>query len=321
MMKKLLFWVVGVMCVTCAWADAELTLADVQRGPHTYKIDRRKYVSASQKLQVPFRHTLRIAMGKNVCSATMAGGDIVTAQHCVVNNRRGFEFETTDGSRFSLQNVDILMSDKSYDKVKGADWAVFRVATDDGQRKYIENNSVDYANVFDYMGADLYSIGYGGMKILSDQEIAYYRQQYVKFLKEYRTADGGQMKPGILKRELGRVEKDDGIDMAELYGWFFGLRTGNGESGVPQEWFQDADKLKYSMCKNTARRAERDAFVGLDCQGWGGNSGGGLFVIDKAGRAKIVGVASTAYSVVGGYDHGKMYRFINASEIEKEINK
>lgn len=31
MMKKLLSWVAGVMCVTCAWADAELTLADVQK--------------------------------------------------------------------------------------------------------------------------------------------------------------------------------------------------------------------------------------------------------------------------------------------------
>lgn len=38
MMKKLLFWVVGVVCVTCAWADTELTLADVQRGPHTYSV-------------------------------------------------------------------------------------------------------------------------------------------------------------------------------------------------------------------------------------------------------------------------------------------
>lgn len=38
MMKQLLFWVVGVMCVMCAWADAELTLADVQRGPHTYSV-------------------------------------------------------------------------------------------------------------------------------------------------------------------------------------------------------------------------------------------------------------------------------------------
>ena len=38
MMKKLLSLVVGVMCVTCAWADVELTLADVQRGPHTYSV-------------------------------------------------------------------------------------------------------------------------------------------------------------------------------------------------------------------------------------------------------------------------------------------
>lgn len=252
---------------------------------NTHTIDKRQYVSRDN---APFSAVvgLKYANGKNWCSGTLtADGIVVTAKHCIYGEGTGYEqlgdlyINHKDAGdvgvkRRTSSGVDIYANDR-YNNTY--DWALLVPKKDikSTVRVSTANNNVT---------ADVINVGYGGLKILSDQEIRTIRTQYAKWLNH--------MSGTNMANQSG-----EDLDTQSGFGSQFVYEIKNGKiSGVSRDTFNDTHRLKASYCRATASNKQQNT---KGCQGWGGNSGGSVFV-KQDNKWYLYGIHISGYNDITG---------------------
>ena len=256
-----------------------------------FKIDRRCYVTDEQKQQSPFNATVALVRdkGKIYCTGAIIkeddGNYLITAKHCLDSDEDGvlttnLNIRLQDGQQLT---VDKLTNTGSYDTKTGqntyGDWAFFKINEQDvpyverttkkkgtvGRLQALkENISIhglkDSVTNFDASKRfDVYVVGYGALEIMSDQDIHKFKERYADTLKENNIQDEAFNKEQVIyssKQAFKAVLQDEK----------FSKEWGNLFSNK---------KLVVSACKYSANGFE------VNCQSWGGNSGGPIFDQDN----------------------------------------
>lgn len=298
-MKKFLIVLFCVLSVNVVFAGDHCT------DPDKYTIDKRCYVTDEQKQEKPYNAVVGFigGYGGMVCTGTIVkSGDklfVYTAKHCV-GKRSESSIRLTDGT-ITVANV---LSKGNYttffairDDFKGwdsenpnGDWAILG----------LEIQGAPYVNLSSYPSDEnAISLGYGQLKVMSDQEIADFKDKYIYFLETedspyvvYDEEKQDYVPEGKMKVTLENKSQyglmDDGILTINGY-----VRHFLDKVDFDRDLFDDNDKLKVSYCKYNSNGES------MGCQGWQGDSGGGLF--DSNGD--IMGIRSSGKPVLGGNDH------------------
>ena len=265
---SLLFFVSAV-----AMADDHCT------NPNEYTIDRRCYVTDEQKTQKPYSAVVGVLGPNNInnCTGTIVKENdaiyMYTARHCI---RHKINYNNIDDLtvKVKLQNGMIFKVEQS-EVSDRKDLAIYKFYLKD--KNAVKNIAITKTNNDDsedavYSGVRL--VGYGALKIMSDEEISDFKKAYEKYLRE----TVGE------KYMLEKHDERGGINV----NWV----------SMSNEWPElsnDMDKLKESVCEYSARQG------GVGCQGWHGNSGGPILDQDN----RIMAVFSTGYDTIGGEQHAR----------------
>ena len=140
---------------------------------------------------------------------------------------------------------------------------------------------------------DAFSVGYGALKIMSDKEIQDFRTAYFKWLK---------------KNNLNDLD-DWGVGIWDPWQYKPQIRTAASSISTHNEYVQkflsthprlldtdDTSELKLSKCEYNFTYDKEVA-----CQGWGGNSGGGIF--NRYGA--VIGIHTRGSQEIGGIEHAE----------------
>ena len=274
-----------------------VVLADACTDPENYTIDKRCYVTEEQKQEKPYNAVVALLDNHDriYCTGTIVNnGDILylyTAKHCTdVNGNNmpdsdlliSLQDGTTDFAEISkVGNYDI-----DADKKFSGDFAIYKLHSDsypyvlisDKPRIGVGPLTANY---------DARLVGYGKLKIMSDNEIEEYKQKYIKHLQDEKgvKSEGTEAKYGFydggIYHSMGNPYVVNFLeDMAKNNWWYY------------NDIFQNYE-LKVSKCKYSSNGKK------INCQAWGGNSGGPIFDAD----GKIMGIVTRSSTMVGGKHH------------------
>ena len=274
---SLLFFVSAV-----AMADDHCT------NPNEYTIDRRCYVTDEQKTQKPYSAVARIDIEEigAYCTGTIVKEKdgtpyLFTAKHCVY--RPFLDGKSVDTVKIKLEKDNIEYEATKYAcgnyfgswKTYGGDWAVYKLSED--KKEDFLKIAVEKTNKSPNGKYSARLVGYGALKIMSDEEIRDFKQSYIEHLKR--------------KKETVDFTADDnrGVSVSNEF----------LEQEMPN-LIDDHTALKVSFCQYGPNN-------GIGCQGWFGNSGGPVF--DDGGKIMAI-VSRAGYSAIGGKDHADI--IINA---------
>ena len=326
MRKNFVFFLMLFTPVVC------FGLGDACNSPTEYTVDKRCYVTDMQKQTRPFNAVVGLINedGDIYCTGTIVKLKdslyIFTAAHCTdldgdglptntirvkLQDNRFFEVNRFINSDYFVVDDDPVI--QSYLRGFQKDWAVYKFQNVENVPFVSPTNQLDIDVFstfrFDY---DALDVGYGALKIMSNQDIEDFKQSYVKFLKE-QSLPSGEIRDKIntafdgvvdtieayrlneqnisphQKSELG-FTSEGGISTRSVAVMIF-LAT---NKDLYERLFKDNDKLKVSYCKYQSSGSEKN------CQGWNGNSGGGLF--DSSGN--LMGIHTRGSEVIGGTSHG-----------------
>jgi hypothetical protein len=281
--------------------------ADACTNPNEYTIDKRCYVTEEQKKEKPYISVVGIMDNEDAiyCTGTVILDQndelsIYTAKHCTDVNQDNVY---GDNLRFITQNGDIITGrykkigdyDVSLNEYVTGDWAIYSI--DNIQKNILSTNITNNKRIYIKIPLINYSynrtydarlIGYGALKIMSDQEIKEIKQKYINYLQKNN-----------LKQPKYEIE-EDGIMFIHDASIGFLKYLLEQETNYYQTIF--ADKiLKVSYCKIASMGGLQD------CKGWGGNSGGGVF--DDEGN--MMGIVTRGGSGIGGNVHARIGGAIN----------
>jgi len=280
---------------------------------HEYKTDKRCYVTDKQKQQKPYNATVRVKVPDTtlLCTGTIVNEDdelfVYTAKHCTIpkgevsvsadsitimleNGVSGYVSKYQVGDFYYL-NKEHESNDKGKkDANTSGDLAIYSVPKTFANQ--IGDKYVEISNKFKWKikswnsEYDARLLGYGNLKIMSDKEIDDFKQKYVDYLKNQKDIDAKSTEPkyGFSNGGVYIYNKYVGDFLNYM------LRTNNG---YYKDIFNDSSQLKVSYCKYSS-----DGYK-IDCQAWGGNSGGGIF--DENGN--IMAIHTRGKKNIGGSDH------------------
>lgn len=306
-MKKLFLFPLALCLVPAlSWAEN-----DSCSYPEQYTVDKRCYVTETQKNEKPYNSVVAFVfpwaegsdpkfLNDSDCTGTVIKMDnklyVFTAKHCVRDYRGNansyMTVMTQDGDRFQININNSSQTKLGTSSVIGAyigalsggDWAIYSVPD---EYKHIASTGISQ-EPRKSRAHDARVVGYGGLKVMSDAEIKEYKRRYIQYLKEEKGSfvavlgKGAMYYPG-----LGSVRATD-------YNTFVGYLCDTDVSYY-EDLFEDNRRLKVSKCKYT------DVGIMPGCQVWGGNSGGGVF--DNDGNLMAIMIAGTPF--IGGYRHAK----------------
>ena len=319
--------------------------ADHCTNPSEYTIDKRCYVTDTQKQQRPYNAVVGITRPEPVsilsfikytnCTGTIARWDyghgparngpqdsglyLFTAKHCTDNDNDGqpdktLHIKLQNGDKYDATLVAVGDYNINDDSNFSGDWAIYRLPGDPFQEStdpYIANvhkNMRQYTggtetwNGIPWIYADsdaitrdgrpISLIGYGCLTIMSDNEIAKLRQNYIKRLEQAGITDMSYENTGLTD--------DGGIDLSKK------------AAAVVKSMFEERqvfhdNQLKVSKCFFRNRNNL--------CQGWSGNSGDPL--IDNSDR--LVGILTRGGNSIGGADHAQSAGYIS-EDFDKYTN-
>jgi len=287
----------------CLLLPMELSAVDHCTDPRQYTVDRRCYVPDSVKDTKPYSAVVALIDDTKFvfCSGTIVqdedgGVFLYTAKHCADMNKDGvltknITFRLYNGKKY---DVTVNKNDCTYGKYNtqtkagtSGDWLMCRLKVTDIP---MINRTGKYRFGIDPFVPkyDVKLVGFGALKVMSDQEIQKFKQKYIEYLSERRIhLNGTESKYGW--------RQDGGLWIENDYVKDFITMLSKKEPKYYRDIFKDTDDLKVSGCEySTVGKA-------YNCQGWGGNSGGGIF--DKNGN--IVGIHTRGLKVVGGTGHAE----------------
>ena len=310
-MKKyiLISWLLFVPFISMA--------ADHCTNPTEYTIDRRCYVTDKQKQQKPYNAVVEVLNLKwkstVVCTGTIAKWNrgvtrkdsldwnnllyLFTAKHCTDHNGDGMpdkslRIKLQNGDKFDVTLVGTGDYDINKDNNEYGDWAVYSLPVDlikDPSGQYHINmiSAENMENKISWVYADsdgirdgrnIRLIGYGSLKIMSDEEIKKFKQKYVDFLKENHITNVSYENTGLTDDGGVNLSKFAVVGPLPFSARYYDDLFGDKELKISSCYFKD----EYSQC-----------------QGWSGNSGGPM--IDNLNR--LVGILTRGISYIGGRDH------------------
>ena len=182
------------------------------------------------------------------------------------------------------------------------DWAIYSLEKTDlpyvdlstvESRRYIDGNTItNWLEDWGYYDQDVRLIGYGVLKIMSDTEIKEFKRKYIAYLRTHRDikAKGTETEYGFENGGIYAFQGKGGNEY--VIEFLMNLKYGE-EKDYYYTTFKQENVLKESKCEYTAKG------VAKNCQGWGGNSGGGIF--DKSGN--LMAIHTRGNYIVGGPNH------------------
>ena len=278
-----------------AWANDHCT------NPSAYTIDKRCYVTAEEKAQKPYNTT--VALIDHTDNTPMCTGTIIriqdmlvvyTAAHCIVFDEHKAEKITIrlqDGREFiaSYNNSgnfvlppETEMTEEELEEWmiehNPHDWAIYNIP----EQYY---NNIPYTLITNnYHSNALHNatvVGYGSLKIMSDNDIKDFKQKYIDYLNgRPQNDDYGFVNDNIAT--------NDPVVLNFLY---------EHQSDISDVIFNDNIKLKQSKCEYGGE------FNAKNCQAWGGNSGGPVYDNNN----HIMGIVTLVYPFIGDTQHANMY--------------
>ncbi len=268
--------------------------ADSCTNPSAYTVDRRCYVTDAQKKVKPYNAVVSVG---DWCTGTIVRENdknyVYTAKHCTGVKNGGLP---VDELNFTMQNGATFVGKRNnvgtYDIENGerywGDWAIYTVPSGEKDVPYVEiSNYAKFgrgALSYDYSARD---IGYGALKIMSDEEIRVFKRKYSDWLSD-REGDF----PPESTDDYGMSSYDGGIYTYSTMPQRFLSELSENYPEYHSGLFKDK-KLKVSYCEYNSVGAKKN------CQGWGGNSGGGIF--DDNGN--IMAIHTRGNGVIGGEHH------------------
>ena len=168
--------------------------------PKEYTVDRRCYVTDKQKQQKPYNAVVALIdeNGEIYCTGTLAAftgwsksstipRNLITARHCVKDSVKELTVRLQDGREFSVSPKEMsdldLSSRNAWNLFEARkDWAIYSFygptsVFSEISPVYIKNQDIP-------VGAEISVVGYGALKIMSDIEIAEFKQKYLEHLKQ-----------------------------------------------------------------------------------------------------------------------------------------
>ncbi len=267
--------------------------------PSEYTIDRRCYVTDEQKQVKPYNAVVAIvdtdtpyvldmhSYHSKYCSGTIVQNNgqlyVYTARHCVTSVENGAVDERIairlhDGRVLDANKYQVGNFDYDQEQTWGNDWAVYKIVN--------ASADIPYVGMSVMPSLDVRSLGYGVLKVMSDQDLWAFKQNYLEYLyknpSKMISNDLGFRGEGVYLYNDTVLEFVQQLDYAYRKDVF-----GNNE-------------LKVSECKYDLTNQP------VGCQGWDGDSGGGLFDVD----GNLVAIQSIGAACIGGGDHGKATDYI-----------
>lgn len=279
----------------------------------TYTFDKRKYINAWSS--EPYSYVLKMQLktgGSPFCTANMVAGKIVTAKHCVVNkNLKDISFTTSDGRKLCAVSGTLGQYVEGQASTYNGDWAVLEPCSKD--KEYVKKNSLSLFGEkvpVSVAPSKVSYLGFGALKIMSDEEIEQFKQAYYSFVY-----DNAKDKPEKDKKTFvakATANRNSSVQLNKTTGQRF-LRNMN-KYGVNPNILKDTNNLKESVCATNKDPNKTNLLKNLKCQSWGGDSGGGLYMIgfakDTYGNISkearfiyFVGIHTRGSRQIGGTGH------------------
>lgn len=279
--------------------------ADHCTNPSEYTIDKRCYVTDEQKKESPYNAVVGFIgyYGDINCTGTIVKQNdqmfVYTAKHCMGGQKeRMVSFVDETKARvivFSEGNYKTSFSLHGEIRTdEDGDWAILKFDENDIKKMpFVELSS--YPN-----NQNALSVGYGGLKVMSDNEIEDIKTKYINYWKDHDSPyviedkNSGEYVPEgkilITQENQSRYGLNDGgISTLNSYVKHF-MNTIDFYS----LYNNDHNNLKVSYCQYNPNSNEA-----IGCQGWQGDSGGGLF--DSKGN--LIAIRSKGSAIVGGLNH------------------
>lgn len=239
----------------------------------TYTIDQREYVSRAAP---PYSSIVRFGGDNPYCTGTLtANGIVVTAKHCILDKNNWIKSPYdihVDHATYGplvlgmgpMTGNTNLYPRGNFDLSAGlvGDWAFLSPRMD----------VISDVNVARFSGnapVDVIVAGYGALKILSDQEIQNVRRAYMEYLRG--TSFLGAANP---------MYYFGGEDVETYTSTGLGFVWAVSQGKIPDvspDVFRDNNALKISRCRAQSELNSDESNL-IGCQGWGGNSGGPVFL-------------------------------------------
>ena len=280
--------------IFCLIPTITLANSDTCLLPQEYTIDKRCYVTDSQKQIKPFNSVVLIIDAG--CSGTIVKNNdklyVYTAKHCTDTNYDGIPdtkltVQLQDKRILNAIQVSMGEYEITTDTNQYGDWAIYLLDTNTTDIPYV-NISQIFQNDVNNAEEQALSIGYGKLKIMSDTEIDNFKNLYVNYLQNQTVQNQGFYKGGIntnnelVQNFVATLDTDYYIDI-----------------------FAN-DELKQSRCTIMADGSTHN------CQTWHGDSGGGVF--DNNGN--IMRITTRGRSIIGGESHAGKMKFTYSSGID-----
>lgn len=256
-----------------------------------YTVDKRCYVTNEQKKTKPYSAVVALVDGDFIyCTGTVIKFNgrfyLYTAKHCTDNDGDNIaddtlQIKTQTGKVVTVYKNNLGSYDIKNDEKHYGDWAIYSIKQTD--LVAVETTTREKKDLYSYYAR---LIGYGALKIMSDDEINKFKSNYITYLKNL-----GETDEDIKKYpQLYGITKNGGI--RETNDWV-NVFLGNMEPDYLLDLFANHE-LKYSMCKYWANSG-----IGDGCQAWPGNSGGGIFDIED----NLMAILTRVFADIGGLEH------------------
>lgn len=329
-MKRIWILFLSLLLPINLWASDHCT------DPDKYTVDRRCYVTDEQKAVTPYNSIVALGgvLNKNYCTGTIAqwnrgllNGEfseldnllyVFTAKHCADTDEDGrpddvLTVKTQTGERYEVALVAAGNYDIDNDVNWSGDWAVYGLPISLVKDRYGQDhvNIVSLENLKDKLGwvyadadeqqggLDVILVGYGSLKIMSDQELSEFKERYIEYL-----AEEGITITDKNARDFGLLNDGVNVSNSNVIKYLDRLKMFFYRSDI----FKDHD-LKVSKCKSGKSLP--------GCQGWGGNSGGPIF----DSQDHLIGVLSRGGAIIGGVNHARSVKDVTTGDIYKQFGQ
>ncbi|MCL1892391.1 MAG: S1 family peptidase [Alphaproteobacteria bacterium] len=229
---------------------------------------------------------------------------ILTAAHCINGKSSRPTIHKSNGSKTSAKTLLLGYEDK--DKtIVDKDYALLEIPE--------EYKSPAYFKIADVTSASFVNLaGFGNLRILEDDELIIIRKKFVRILRQ-------KVKPTSIEEKFPELRTDERLlenhnldEYARLLEKALAKDDEDGRA-IPKI-FGDSDKLKVHIdCRLQRSKELMDVFES-NCDGFGGNSGGALYINNE-----IHGIASVSNKTISAKDRndgllspdtGKFYKAV-----------
>jgi hypothetical protein len=266
-----------VFLFVCGFPLVGFGLGDACTKPDKYTIDKRCYVTRSQKREKPYNSVVYFKPSVNQgCSGVLVKENqqiyLYTAKHCFKQNVKNSMTVSTSTNRAVNVILDAVSQDRDFIKYT------------------VKKENVDFVDIVEksknLREQEVLVVGYGGLEILSDKTIEDFQTKYINYLKQVKGVTVSDINENYGVFDNGAISYQH-----EKVKEFLAYLAENDEFFYNRV---DIDNKGRHMKMSRCTYYTSGFFDG--CQAVVGDSGGGMF--DSNGD--LIGIVIKAYSSIGG---------------------